>query len=192
MKIFVLLLSLVVGLITQGCANAPNYEAEAAELALHDRRNSQVIAIDKTIEADIIAELNAQALGFDNHVSVNAYNRAVLVTGEVVNAELSKKIIDIVSTTKNVKLVHDHLVIAFPSAPEARRQDAMTTKSVRSALNQIVTTPGFESNMVKVVTENAVVYLLGQVYRNEGDIVINLTRHQPNVIQIVTIFEYLD
>jgi len=182
----------MVALNILGCANSPNYEAEAAQLALHDRRSAEVIALDKTIEAEINAELNAQALGLDNHVSINAYNRAVLVTGEAVNSELSNKIINIVRTTKKVKLVHDHLVIAVRSAAEARRQDALTTKSVRSALDQIVTTPGFESSMVKVVTENAVVYLLGRVYRNEGDIVINLARHQPNVIQIVTLFEYLD
>jgi osmotically-inducible protein OsmY len=46
--------------------------------------------------------------------------------------------------------------------------------------------------MVKVVVENATVYLLGSVYRAEGLVVINVVRHQPDVKQITTVFEYLD
>jgi osmotically-inducible protein OsmY len=46
--------------------------------------------------------------------------------------------------------------------------------------------------MVKVMVENAMVYLMGSIHRAEGSVVINVVRHQPDVKQITTVFEYLD
>ena len=44
--------------------------------------------------------------------------------------------------------------------------------------------------MIKVVTENGTVFLMGIVRREEGAIVIKITRLQPGVKQIITLFEY--
>ena len=46
--------------------------------------------------------------------------------------------------------------------------------------------------MIKVVTENGTVYLMGWVHRDEGAVVINVTRLQPGIKQIITVFEYID
>ena len=46
--------------------------------------------------------------------------------------------------------------------------------------------------MIKVVTENGVVYLMGLVHREEGTVVINVTKLQPGIQEIITVFEYLD
>lgn len=186
-------LLLVTSLAVSGCAGvAANDPAVTAE-ALHDRRTPVTIASDRTIEADIIDELqDDDELQSQAHVNINAYNGAVLVTGEAASAALKNKIIDIVRTTRHVTLVHNNLNVAYPSDMSSRANDAQISANIKSALAQIRTIPDFESAMVKVVTENAAVYLMGRVHRTEGAVVINVVRHQPDIKQIITIFEYID
>jgi osmotically-inducible protein OsmY len=52
--------------------------------------------------------------------------------------------------------------------------------------------PDFDPAMVKVITENGTVYLMGFVRRDEGAVVINVTKLQPGIKRIITICEYAD
>ena len=179
-------------LLLGGCAGVPADDPNVQAKAKHDRRSAQEIATDKTIELAIYDDLNDADIKQHAYVQVHAYGRAVLVIGEAYDTEVKSKIIDKVRTTRNVKLVHDHLAIAHPSDAESRAQDKQTTDTIRSALAQIRTIPNFESAMVDMAVEQGVVYLLGRVHRDEGNVVINVVRHQPGIKKIVTLFEYLD
>lgn len=193
MKIHFLPLLYAASLLLAGCAGISADDPAVLALAKHDRRSPQAIATDQTIEADIYHDLlDDGELRLRAHVNVNAYDGAVLVTGEVADDAMKNKIIDEVRVTPHVKLVHDHLSIAYPSDAESRAGDAQLNGNLKAALAQIRTLPDFEAAVVKVVTEQAVVYLMGRVHREEGGVVINVVRHQPGVKRIVTLFEYLD
>jgi osmotically-inducible protein OsmY len=84
------------------------------------------------------------------------------------------------------------LIIAYPSHNSSRANDKFITDTIENALSQIRTIPDFDPSMVKVITENNTVYLMGIVHRDEGTVVINVTRLQPDIKQIITIFEYID
>ena len=185
-----LLNSLLVG----GCSTVATDDGEITEQSLlHERRTRDAILIDKRIETEAYDELNADdELLNQCHFTVTAYNGAVLVTGETPNEELRNKIISTIQVIPDVKLIHNNLMIADPSDAGSRANDALITDTIRIALNQIRTIPDFDPSMVKVITENGVVYLMGLVHRDEGTVVINLTRLQPGVKQIVTVFEYVD
>ncbi len=127
-----------------------------------------------------------------SHFTITAYNGAVLVTGEAPNEALEKKIISTVQGISNVKLIHNNLTIGYPTDANSRANDALITDTVRIALKQIRTIPNFDPSMVKVITENGTVYLMGLVHRDEGTVVINVTKLQPGIKQIVTVFEYID
>jgi osmotically-inducible protein OsmY len=116
----------------------------------------------------------------------------VLVTGEVPDDTVKSKVLEIVSITPHVKMVRDSLAVAQPIDRATRANDKQLAADVKAALTQIHTLPNFNSAMVKVVTEDGVVYLMGRVFREEGNVVINVTRLQPNIKQIITVFEYLD
>jgi osmotically-inducible protein OsmY len=165
-----------------------------AELSLPDRRARDVILADKQLEAEIKEELadDYEELLRQCHLNINVYNGAVLVTGETPNEEIRNKIISTIRVIRGVKLVHDNLAIAYPSDFDSRSNDAQMTDQIKTALSQIRSLPDFDSEMVKVVVENATVYLMGRVRREEGIVVINVVRHQPDVKQITTVFEYLD
>ena len=194
MKKFVLLFLLFDSLLITGCSTVTTAPEEMSEQSLlKDRRTRELIVIDKEIETEAYSELNSDDdLLNQCHITITAYNGAVLVTGEAPSEELRKKIISIVQVVPNIKLLHDNLIIAPPSDSSSRVNDQFITEAIKKGLNQIRTIPDFDPAMVKVITENGTVYLMGLVHRNEGAVVINVTRLQPGIKQIVTVFEYID
>ncbi|MFI3188847.1 hypothetical protein BCS42_14855 [Crenothrix sp. D3] len=188
------LILLVNSFLLSGCKTVPIDDTEQNQyLTTTDRRASDAIAIDKDIEQTAREKLqdNQELLG-QSHIVINAYNGLVLVTGEVPDDTVKSKVLEIVSITPHVKMVRDSLAIAQPIDKATRTNDKQLAADVKAALTQIHTLPNFNSAMVKVVTEDGVVYLMGRVFREEGNVVINVTRLQPNIKQIITVFEYLD
>jgi len=194
MKQFFLLLLLLNSLLIESCSTvATDHEEITEQSLLQDRRTSEAILIDKDIETEAYSELNSDDdLLTQCHFTITAYNGAVLVTGEAPDEELRTKIIATVQNIPNVKLIHNSLTIAHPSYSSSRDNDKFITETIKKALNQIRTIPDFDPSMVKVITENNTVYLMGLVHRNEGSVVINVTRLQPGIKQIITVFEYID
>lgn len=189
-----LLLLLLNSLLMAGCSTIATDGVEITEQSLsHDRRTREAILIDKDIETEAYSELNSDDdLLNQCHFTITAYNGAVLVTGETPNEELRKKIISTVQVVPNVKLIHNNLIIGYPNDSSSRINDKYITDTVKKALNQIRTIPDFDPSMVKVITENGTVYLMGLVHRDEGTVVINVARLQPGIKQIITVFEYID
>jgi osmotically-inducible protein OsmY len=194
MKKFFLFLLLLNSLLMGACSTvATNGEEITEQSLLRDRRTRDAILIDNEIETEAYSELNSDNdLLNQSHFTISAYNGAVLLTGETTNEEIRKKIISTVQAIPNVKLVHNNLIIADPSDSSSRANDRFITDNVKKALNQIRTIPDFDPSMVKVITENGTVFLMGLVHRDEGTVVINVTRLQPGIKQIVTVFEYIN
>ncbi len=194
MKKLFLSLVLLNCLLISACSTVATNSAPLTEQnLLQDRRTREAILIDKDIETEAYSELNSEDdLLKQCHFTITAYNGAVLITGEAPNEALRKKIIATVQVIPHVKLIHDNLIITSPSDANSRANDQLITSTVKTALSQIRTMPDFDPAMVKVITENGTVYLMGLVQRDEGTVVINVTKLQPGINQIVTVFEYVD
>lgn len=179
-------------LLTSACAMVGSNDP-GVPLSPFERRTAEAVADDRDIEVDINDELNNdQELLSQTRISVTAYNGAVLLAGEAMTEALRNKIVGIARVADHVKLVHNNIAITYPSGLDGRSRDLRMTENITAALKQIRTLPNFDPSQVKVVVENASVYLMGIVHRSEGAVVINVVRHQPDVKQIVTVFEYLD
>jgi osmotically-inducible protein OsmY len=158
-----------------------------------DRRSPESAEYDKdiseAIREDILSDSEIKRF---SHVNVNVYNGAVLLTGEVMNEVFKSKIVEAVRIVKNVKIVHDNLVVDYPSDNLSRANDRRIGQNIRQALTQIRTIPGFDSSLVRVITEQGTVYLMGRVHRDEGLVVINVVRTEPDIRQLITVFDYID
>ncbi|ASF46862.1 BON domain-containing protein [Methylovulum psychrotolerans] len=180
-------------LILNGCVTAPIDESEITRELAQGRRSRAQIITDRSIEADSLDELSGdKELLAQTHINVHAFNGAALLTGEAPSEALRAKAVNLVRSVDDVKIVYNKITIAPPSDLSSRANDAQLAANVRAALDKIRTLNGFSPTMVKAYTEQGVVYLMGKVHRNEGTVVINLVRYQPNVKQIITVFEYLD
>jgi len=187
---FILLNSLLIVACSSVATNPDNLTEQTSK---PDRRSHEVISTDKIIETEAAAELNSDdEITSQSHITINAYNGAILISGDPANEALKNKIVSIVQVIPNVTLIHDNLLIEPPSDANSRANDQLITDTIRTALTQIKNLPDFDPAMIKVVTENSTVFLMGIVRRDEGAIVIKITRLQPGVKQIITLFEYAD
>ncbi len=184
-------LVLLLSCLASGCTALTTGDRDLS--LLHDRRTNEAIRTDERIETNTNIELNALNKTRDKtHVNVNAYNGKVLITGEASNRRLRDKIVAVVRTIPGVKLVHNEIIITEPSTLANHSTDAMITTRVKSSLSKVRNLPGFDATRVKVVTENAVVFLMGLLHRNEAHVATEIARREDGVKKVVKVFEYIE
>ncbi len=174
-----------------GCSPKKNVRANSHSIA--DRRTTDSAEIDKDIETIIKENLrDDKEMRRFSHVNANVYNGAALLTGEVMNEAIKSRVIEMTRVVKGVKMVHDNLIVDYPSDNLSRANDRRITQNIKQALKQIHDLPNFDSSLIKVVVEQSSVYLMGRVHRDEGTVVINVVRLEPDIRQLVTVFDYID
>jgi osmotically-inducible protein OsmY len=153
-----------------------------------DRRTSGMFVEDEGIEFKSGRRIS-EKMGGDVNVNVTSFNRNVLLTGEAPTEGLKKEIGKLVTGVQNVRKVTNEIAIGDVSSFASRSNDALLTSKVKA---RFLDSGEFQVNHVKVVTEDAVVYLLGLVQVKEGDSAVNIARSTSGVRKVVKVFEYLD
>ena len=180
-----LLLSGVV--LLQGCAAAVvGVAGGAAYMTIEDRRSSGTQIDDKELEMRAASRIE-QRFGDAAHVNVNSYNHALLITGEVPDDATRNEVAEIVRALPNVRTVSNETLVGAVSSFGARSNDSAITTRVKGRL---VDNPRVNPLHVKVVTEAAVVYLLGIVTESEAEEAVEVARTTGGVRKVVKLFEY--
>jgi len=157
--------------------------------AIPDRRNTDIILKDENIESKATNTLYGDTkINKKIHVNVTSYNGIVLVTGEALTEELRQQVIDVIRNLPDVKRVHNELAVGNLTSFESRSGDTWITSKVKS---QMLSTKELKSTLVKVVTENDTVYLMGIVTENEAKMAVDVARNVEGVKRVVKIFEYI-
>jgi osmotically-inducible protein OsmY len=158
----------------------------AAYSSYEDRRSTGTQFEDEGIELRAMNRID-QRYGFKVHVNVTSYNRSVLITGEVADAQTREEIGKMVLAAGNVRAVANELEIANTSSLAARTNDSLITSNVKT---RFLTNKGVSANHIKVVTEAGVVFLMGVVTEAEGTAASELARTTDGVKKVVKVFEY--
>ena len=153
-----------------------------------DRRTSGMFVEDERIEFKS-ERLISEKMGGDVHVNVTSFNRNVLLTGEAPTEALKKEIGKLVAGVENVRKVTNEIAVADVSSFTSRSNDALLTSKVKA---RFLDSGAFQVNHIKVVTEDAVVYLLGLAKIKEADSAADIARSTSGVRKVVKVFEYLD
>ncbi|KAB2639180.1 MAG: BON domain-containing protein [Verrucomicrobia bacterium] len=170
-----------------GCFGVAVVGMGASALMLSDRRPSETYVTDQGIElraGNSISEKYHDRV----HVNVTSYNRMVLITGEVPDAATKADVEQIVAGKPNVKATQNELKISGLSALGGRSNDSLITSKVKG---RFIDYGKFSANIVKVVTENGTVYLMGLVTQREADAATQIARETSGVLGVVRLFEYL-
>lgn len=153
-----------------------------------DRRTSGTFVEDEGIELKGSRRIS-EMLGERVNVNVTSYNRSVLLTGEAPSVELKKEAERLVRGVENVRAVTNEIAITASSSFGSRSNDALITSKVKA---RFMDSGKFQVNHVKVVTEDAVVYLLGLVRAKEAESAVDIARSTSGVRKVVKVFEYMD
>jgi osmotically-inducible protein OsmY len=185
----VLIASLVASFALPACAPliVAGVVAGTAVVAT-DRRTTGTLVDDQTIQLRVSNELSSALKGKgDLHISVNSFERRVLLTGEVPTEEVKAEAGAIAARSLNVRAVTNELTIAPPSTLGQRTNDTTLSGKVRAAF---VNTREIAFNSVEIVTERGIVYLLGVVTEKEGEVAAYVASRVAGVHQVVKVFDY--
>jgi osmotically-inducible protein OsmY len=160
--------------------------AGGTALVATDRRTAGTQVDDEGIELKIISDANTH-YGDRIHLNVTSYNGVVLLTGEVPDQPARDNIGNIAKGTAKVRSVQNELDIASNAPIGSRTNDSYITSKVKA---RFVEAGKFPPNAVKVVTERGYVYLMGIVYKTEGDAAGDIAATTSGVIRVVKVFEY--
>lgn len=164
--------------------------AAAGVVVAKDRRTAGTMLDDERIELRIQGRITDNPELLENtHVSVTSYNGVVLLTGEAVLPMYKQQVEDMARQETKVREIRNELRITAPSNSASRSRDALLTTRVKSRL---LGTDGLDSASIKIVSENASVYLMGMVTHAEADRAVQGVRTVPGVERIVKVFEYTD
>ncbi|HXX84303.1 MAG TPA: BON domain-containing protein [Casimicrobiaceae bacterium] len=152
-----------------------------------DRRTTGAQLDDEVIEDKNVLALNERFKG-GSHINVTSYNGIVLLTGEVPTESAKGEVEQVVRSTPKVRAVQNELVVAPASSLDARSNDTFITSKVKA---RFVEENRFQINVVKVVTEHSVVYLMGVVRHDEADSAAEIARTTGGVQRVVKVFEYV-
>ncbi len=151
-----------------------------------DRRTAGMQLEDQTIEFRAAARVRELAtLG---QISVNSYNRVVLLTGEVPSATERARAEEAVAKVENVRGVVNELVVAGNSSLSSRSADTVLATKVKATL---LDAKDLSANAFKVVAERRVVYLMGRVTPREAERGAELASRVSGVERVVKMFEVI-
>lgn len=151
-----------------------------------DPRKTVLIKDDASLAASISAKIIDEWKELA-HVNVNAFNGAVLLTGELPSAAAQQKAVAMAKSFAKTRKVYDETVVAPTSGAVDRLNDSQLTTRVKSAV--VLQVKDGASVHVQVITERGVVYLLGVATPEIANQIATVAASISGVKQVVKLVE---
>lgn len=177
---------LLISTILTGCIAAA--VVGTTGIAVYDRRGVITIEQDARIFHVIHTKIVRDSRFYNSRIVVSSFNKTVLLAGQTPSASLRVLAEKIAQNTPNVTRVYDEITIGAPLALAQRPRDGWITGQVKS---KMLAKKGLESGSIHVVTENAVVYLMGIVTQEQSAIAVDIARQVNGVDKVVKVFQYI-
>jgi len=182
------LLGLSLILALQGCAPILIGGAfVGGGLMASDRRTSGTQIEDEGIEFKAGARIR-ENLGERVHVNVTSYNRQVLITGEVPNAQDKQLVEKVVSGVENVRGIVNELDVLGNSTLTQRSSDLLVSSRAKAGL---VDARDLFANAFKITVERGTLYMMGRVTQREADRATEVVSGTSGVQRVVRMLEII-
>lgn len=122
-----------------------------------------------------------------SHIRVTTFNHVTLLVGQAQTQELKQRAAQLVSMAPGIKRLYNEINVSGATSAIQRTNDSWLSAKVRSAL---LTNAGFKSSQLSIMTENSVVYLMGEVSHTLGNKAANIARRVTGVTKVVKVFQY--
>ncbi len=183
----VALLTLVA--VLQGCAAAAVVAITTGASMATDRRSIGNQIDDQNIELEAYNEITKnKSLNDNTNLHIISLNGSVLIIGQTPNTYLRDQAVKIINAIDGVVKIHNQIRIGNVTSITTQTNDAWLTSKVKTAL---FSSDDINGNDIKVITENAEVFLMGLVSKKEADAAIEVTRNISGVNRVFKAFEYL-
>jgi osmotically-inducible protein OsmY len=184
----VLAMVLVAGVAgLSGCFPLMVGGAVTTAMVASDRRTSGTVLEDNAIQLKAGSRIG-ESLGERGHVNVTAYNRQVLLTGEVPSEQDKQLVEKVAANVENVRSVLNELAVIGNSTFGQRSSDALVTSRVKANL---IDAKDLYASAFKVTTERGTVYLMGRVTKRESARATEVVTATSGVQRLVRILEFI-
>ena len=170
-----------------GCLPLAATGMAVGAMAALDRRTVGAQTEDTEIELRGASRMS-DAIKGSKGVSVTSFNRRVLLTGQVPDDTAKTDAERAMRQVPGVREVHNELETANRVTFSTTANDSAITARIKAGF---VEQKALDSNAVKVVTENGVVYLMGLVTEREVPAYATVASRVPGVRRVVTLYEYV-
>jgi len=185
MKLTAILLTLAA---LQGCAAVAVVAITTGASMATDRRSLGNQIDDQSIEIEAYNEIaKNQSLSDNTNLHISSVNGSVLIVGQAPNTFLKDQAIKILHNIGEVTRIHDQIRIGNTTSVITQTNDVWLTSKVKTALFSSDEVSGKD---IKVITENAEVFLMGIVSKKEADTAVNIARNIRGVSRVFKAFEY--
>ena len=157
----------------------------SAALAVTDPRSISTVTSDQYLKRSLQLKYNAQAFESDN-IQVETYNHEVLLTGYTIGFINRYHAVKLATAMDGVTTVYDYLQVSRKYVTSAT-SDTLLTGKVKTAL---FSTSDVNSNDVKIVSSNGVVYILGIIKKTQLPKILKATRSVEGVKKVVPLLHY--
>ena len=152
-----------------------------------DRRGIEGQIVDQGIEWSAMAD--TQIINGEFDVDFVSYNKRVLVVGQSSNQETIDKIIKAVQNIKNVTRVHNRMTVGNKLSYKATANDVAITTNVITRIFAKEKNSLLSSLLVKVYTEDRIVYLMGLLSQQEAEQAIDIAQNSKGAKKVVSLIE---
>lgn len=153
------------------------------------KRTTGAFIDDVGIELVVTQEINADERLKSGHVIVVSMNGVVLLVGQLPTEELRSAAQRAAERVRKVRRIHNEIEVAPPTNIGVRTNDKWMKAKAKTAL---LGSEEVDANLIKVVAENSVIYLMGAIPRSQGDAAAEVARSIFGVQKVVKVFEYID
>lgn len=180
--------TLLASTILPGCTPLVLGGAAATTLIISDRRSAGMQITDKTIGITIQNRVNAQLNKKTTHIYADSFNQRVLLTGEVATQADKNRVASIAKNVQDAKTVINEITVGPVASFSERSRDTWITSKVRSDL---IFTKQVPSRTISITTSKGIVYLMGQVTQDEGNIAAQAVSKIDGVVKVVKVFDII-
>ena len=175
--------------VLQGCGAVTVVAITAGASMATDRRSIGNQIDDQTIEVEAYNEITKnKSLNDNTNLHIISVNGSVLIIGQAPTTFLRDQAIKIINEIDGVVRIHNQTRIGNVTSVTTQTNDVWLTSKVKTAL---FSSDKVNGNDIKVITENAEVFLMGIVSKKEADAAVNITRNISGVNRVFKAFEYL-
>ncbi|GAA0510721.1 BON domain-containing protein [Pigmentiphaga sp. GD03639] len=161
--------------------------AYVGTMAATDRRTVGIQVEDKNIELKASSRLSGR-YGDKGHINANAYNRKLLLTGEVPDEAAKRDAEEQARGVENVRAIVNELQIGIPTSLATRSNDVFIEGKIKASL---VDAKDLFANSFRITVENGVAYLMGRVTEREGKRGAEIAAGVSGVKKVVKVFDYI-
>lgn len=181
------LVLLLIGSLLSSCV-AVVAAGAAASMIVYDRRSVSMLESDMRIFHTVHTSIVNDPRFRTSRILVVSFNQVVLLIGQTPESHLRDEAQKIAQNTPDVRRVYNQISNNAPIPLSTRAEDSFITGQVRT---EMLNKKGLESGSIRIVTEDGVVYLMGIVTAEQGNLAVDVARQVNSVRKVVKVFQYI-